>query len=869
MEDWVRCREGSLAESRRIRGTKVDREVLTGVRGRWTAWRAGLALLLCLLAMDASALRKVDPGEIPELAPNEGLLVVAVDTSARISSIRIARAGSTFNAGLLTHLEVGRTVQLFAVPEGQYEWRDLTLRSGWSGVRYKLGKNPEYGFRVAAGKITYAGELIARPVTLFKVGFHVSNRTLPVIDWLERTHPALYRDYDLLFSGHYPDPFPEFYRTERAALPAHAGDLDAGRTAPEPAFLPLPPRILWAPGRVESVALSPNGELMAESNWVREGVWQLKLIDLKAGVEQSLGTTAFAYDELEWKDDGMLFARGALGKKTVFLIGGVEDGKRRVASEDMPLAGNIVDLLPEQPGHVLFERFDSKGKLVVHRLDVSNPAAIVRQQRRTKDRLNTAVPNDVGWYADGSGALRAAVAKRDDEYVLLHGQGSTFTEVLRLGDDGGFQPLRLSYDGDLIYGLSDEGRAQRDLVVFDPAVKAVTRTIFSKPGVDVHSIVLDQRRTPIAVRYYESGRLTTEYFEERHQAVARALQQAFPGRTVAVIDRSRNGRQLLLWIDSSDVPAALYHMDLDAQRASLLTRTRPDLADFTFAPVHVLSVKGSGDLPIEAFLTLPPGEGKRPLVVMPHGGPIGVADRLHFNPEVQFIASLGYAVLQVNFRGSDGYGKAFREAGYLSEGTRIEDDIDAAIRAALAAYPLDESRMCAVGASYGGYSAMVSTIRWPERYRCAVSMSGVSDSALFFTASDSGRDAKVRAVLERNIGNPNTDMAQMQVNSPLYRYRDLKVPLMLLHGREDLRVDFEHTRRLVRMLNLASRPPVVMAFIGEGHGLGEIANIDTAWTGIAGFLGKHLGPGASAVPPSAATLPAPSAAVATPVGIAP
>lgn len=833
-------------------------------------WRLALLLVSCMVAMDASALRKVDPGEIPKLRQGEGLLVLSVDTSSRISSVRVSKPGG--GDSMLTYLEGGRTLQLYAAPEGEYGWKELTILTGRAGMRYQLGKNPEFKFKVHPGKITFAGELIVRLESLYRVRFHISNRTLPVIDWLEIAHPALYRSYPLEFSGHYPDPFPAFYRAERAALPMRpSGELNSGLAAPKPASLPLPPRTLWAASRVQAIALSPNGELLAESNWLREGVWSLKLIDLEAGAEQVLQTTAFGYAELSWKDDGTLFASGTTSMRTsrmtVFLVGGAENGKRPVQSQELPLAISIIDLLPAEPGRVLFERFDDRGKLVVHRLDVSSPAAILKiQHLQSKARLNTSVSNDVRWFTDGRGELRAAMTRNDDSYALLHGKGATFTEVLRLGEGDGFQPLQLSYGGDLIYGLSDEGREQRDLVVFDPASRSVTRTIFSKPGVDVHSVVLDERRTPTAVRYYEGGRLATEYFDEGARAVARQLQDAFPNRNVAVIERSVDGRQLILWVESSDHPASLYHMDLDARRASLVSDTRPDLSGYTFAPASVLSVKGSDGLAIEAFLTLPPGTGKRPLVVMPHGGPIGVADRLHFNHEVQFIASLGYAVLQVNFRGSDGYGKAFREAGHRGYGTLIEDDIDAAIKAALAAYPLDENRMCALGASYGGYSAMVSTIRAPGRFRCAVSSSGVSDRALFFTASDSGRTAKVRAEMERVIGNPNDDLAAMQANSPLYRYRDLQVPVMLVHGREDFRVDFEHTRRLVRMLNLASRPPVVMAFIGEGHGLDEIANIDTAWTGIAGFLGQHLGPGSTAAPAAAAT-PAQPPTAATRKGV--
>src|SRR5690606_16534423 len=220
----------------------------------------------------------------------------------------------------------------------------------------------------------------------------------------------------------------------------------------------------------------------------------------------------------------------------------------------------------------------------------------------------------------------------------------------------------------------------------------------------------------------------------------------------------------------------------------------PWLADFEFAPTEVIVARGSDGLSIEAFLTLPEGDGRRPLIVMPHGGPVGVSDHLHFDRDVQFLASLGYAVLRVNFRGSAGYGKAFREAGYHSQGTLIEDDIDAALAQALQDHPLDASRMCTLGFSYGGYSALIAAARAPTRYRCAISVAGVSDRLLFFTASDSARTAEGRKILETIIGDPSTQTRQMIETSPVYRYQDIRIPVMLVHGAKDQRVDIEHMR---------------------------------------------------------------------------
>lgn len=833
-------------------GTAATRRIVA-------ALHIALVFALWLGSPTVGAVSKVDPGEVPRLEPDEGFLVVNVDTTSRISSVRIQKLGSVLAAAVLPHIDIGRTQQVFVVEAGEYAWDELDLTTNVMRARYLLGKDAEYHFRVEAGQINYPGDLIVRPRTLEQTSFHLSNRALPVIDWLESQHPSLYRDYPFRYSGRYPDPFPEFYRSQRASLPDSAPDLNTGRDAPKPSALPLAPGDLWASPRVTAIAMSPNGRLVAETIEEDGLVKALHLIDLKAETSQRLGAAFFAYDDLYWKDDHTLLATGGAGKDqqhlTVFALGEMRDGKHTVQSRQLPLAAHMVDGLQGRPNTILMQRVDSRNKLIVHALDISSAAKIdAYRTTKTRDRLNRGVDNDVLWFADGNGALRMVVVRRDQDLVLMHGKGREFSPVLTLGEDDGFEPLTLSYDGNLIYGLSDHDRDQRDLVEFDPAGKRITRTVFSRPGVDVVNVIVDDRRTPVGVRYFQGGRLQSEYFAATDQGLAQLVQATFPNRTVLIADRSKDGRQLLLAVDGSDQPTLIYHLDLDQQRASLIDEMMPGLAGRRFVASQLIVAKGSDGLAIEAFLTLPPGEGKRPLVVMPHGGPIGVSDYLHFDPEVQFLASLGYAVLQVNYRGSDGYGKAFREAGYRNHGRMIEDDIDAAITTALAGFPLDSDRMCILGTSYGGYSAMVSTIRWPSRFRCAVSIAGVSDRSLFFTASDSARNARTRTRMERIIGNPNTDMDEMRATSPLYRYSELQVPIMLVHGRDDLRVDFEHTRRMVRTLNLAGRPPVLMAFSGEGHGLQRFDHLVLAWTGIAGFLGEHLG----------APVPVPSAGVETP-----
>lgn len=826
----------------------------------WTgaAWRVAIASMLFVTSLSAGAASKVDPGDVPRLDPNEGLLVVSVDSDVGMASMSFSSEGSRFSASWLRHIQPGRTTQLYRLPAGRYHWTKILLVDTWSwSVSFDLSKRDDFVFEVKSGRINYAGDVVYRSMGARRADMRLSNRALPVLDWLQAKHPALNAALPFFYSGYYPDPFPAFYldaTREATRLPV---DLDAGRTAPRPHALPLSPKVLWKAGRVDDVALSADGQLVVEA--VREGSdrWALDIFDIAKGKGQRLITSDMAFDEIFWESDRILLAATRTKGSNwlhAFHISQTADGKLTSRRVDGPYDGRLVDLLPAEPGVVLYQRRELKltignahgenAKLVVHRLDLnSGEGRESFLHAKTRDRLNTGVQDDLGWLADGHGRLRAAYARKgEEEIVLMHGQDGIFREVLTLQANG-FQPTLLSYEGDLIYGFTDDDRGQRDFVEFDPAQGKVTRTLYSKPGIDLVNAVFDDHRRPIGANYYQEGRLVTDYFDEAGRHLDGLLRAAFPGRTVAAIQRSRDAHEMLLWVDGSDQPPQLYLLDAVKGRAELFDEMTPELAGQKFARTEVLKVRGGDGLPVEAFLTIPEAEGKRPFVVMPHGGPIGVSDDRHFNRDVQFIASLGYAVLQVNYRGSDGYGKAFREAGYRNYGKLIEDDIDAAIRMALASYPLDESKMCALGASYGGYSAMVAAIRWPERFRCVVSISGVSDRALFFTASDSGRDAKTRQQMERIMGNPAVaaDLADMQATSPLYRYQELKVPIMLVHGEEDVRVDMEHTRRLVRLLNLAGHSPVLMTLADEGHGFERLDSMDKSWTAIAGFLQEHLG----------------------------
>ena len=798
------------------------------------AWLA-LLLMACVVPQGHARMKAVAPGEVPELAADEGLVVVAVDTNVELQSVTMLRDGRIFGARGISRLDKGRGFRLYVASRGVYRWKSVNMGHR---LRFRLRDDPEFGFEVEPGRIVYPGELMFRATGLWRATIMMPNRGLTAIDWLEQEHPRVLARYPFVYSGHYPDPFPAFYRELRAADPATEA---AFLPPPDPGALPMPIEPLWRQAHIRSAHLNAEGNLLALQIRNDEDDWQIDLVDLDANTQVVLATSPYRFHSIQWASaDSLVVATGQATVNSVIWMKAGAHGKRDYEIARLPAGGRVIDVLPGAPGHILYASHARDGALMVHRLDVSGQDALKGFQTRMRTRLNRGLRNDVGWLADGEGRLRLAAVEKDDEYVLMHGEGDSYVELMALSGEMDFEPVALSYDGNLIYGLIDYGREQRDLVVYDAQSRRITGTVFSKPGVDVVAPIFDTGRQPIGVSYYEGGRLVSEYFGDDENRLAALLREAFPGMTVNTVERSQDGQVMILWADAGDQPPRLYHLDVARREASLIGSSQPWLEDWTFAPTEVVAFRAADGLEMEAFLTIPHGDVDRPLVVLPHGGPIGIADTLHFDPEVQFIASLGYAVLRVNFRGSAGYGRAFREAGHGNLGTLIEDDIDAAIQHVLERYPLDAGRMCVVGSSYGGYSALVAAVRWPDRFRCVVSIAGVSDRALVFTASDSGRSSEGRRVLERVIGDPNTQMEDMQQTSPLYQYDRIRTPVMLAHGLEDHRVDYEHARRMQRVLHLAGRPPVGLVFDEEGHGISSPEAVLELWSGVAGFLRQHL-----------------------------
>lgn len=243
---------------------------------------------------------------------------------------------------------------------------------------------------------------------------------------------------------------------------------------------------------------------------------------------------------------------------------------------------------------------------------------------------------------------------------------------------------------------------------------------------------------------------------------------------------------------------------------------------------------------IRGYLTTPQGPSAKqlPMIVLVHGGPHGVYDSFGFDFEAQLFASRGYAVLQVNYRGSGGRGRAFQAAGYGRWGREMQDDITDGVRWAISDGVADPKRICIYGGSYGAYAALTGAFREPDLFRCAVGMAGVYDLPLMFEKGDIQTIERGVNYLKLAIG---TDIEELKRRSPVYNADKIRVPVLLLHGKVDERAPYEHAKRMRAALGKVGNSPEWSTEWGEGHGFFDEANRASAYELMLTFFAKHLG----------------------------
>jgi len=323
--------------------------------------------------------------------------------------------------------------------------------------------------------------------------------------------------------------------------------------------------------------------------------------------------------------------------------------------------------------------------------------------------------------------------------------------------------------------------------------------------------------------------------------VISGLLETYPDEHVRLLNSTTDGKQALLLVYSDRDPGKFLLVDADTMQADEIAQVRPWIRPESMAQMSAFHIPASDGLTIHGYITQPRDADLKqtpPMVVLPHGGPHGIRDEWGFDSEAQLLASEGFAVLQVNYRGSAGYGPDFEKAGYRHWGDRVIQDILDATRFAIRKGFADPKRICIYGGSFGGYAALQSTIVAPDLFRCAVGYSGVYDLSLLDEKGDIPKTQSGRDYLRAAVGE---NAAALRSMSPVYNADKLVAPALLIHGAKDKRAPIEHAELLREALTAAGRAPQWLVESDEGHGFYDEDARERMYTKLVSFLKENTG----------------------------
>ena len=641
-------------------------------------------------------------------------------------------------------------------------------------------------------------------------------------------------------------------------------------TAPAAVAKQTPIANFYKRPKMSSLVLSPNGRYIAAvvPMGERRNLAVLDLDTRKAWPvtnqsRQDIGSFMWANDDrllVSLDNDGNeasgLFAVNRDGTKPEMLIEPAE-AQIRAGSATL-LTADVISLMESDPERVLvsISRYTEDG--VVQDVETLN----IYTGKRLRKIKN---PGDIqGWIADREGFVFGAV--RIDgvktSYLFRDSEDQEFQEYSSTSTgQPGWSPAWISNDRQKWYVSSridgnGQPRDKAGLFRFDPATRKVGELVYEHPEVDIGGAIGSRVRDDLIGFASNADKPAYRFTDPTLAGLHGALQKRFPDHVVSLTSTSRDEKRMLFTVWSSTDLGRVFLFDRDRNSFEELANVMSWLRSDDLSPQRPVRITARDGLVLPAYLTVPRGSaGKNlPFILMPHGGP-RARDAYGFDPLVQILANRGYAVLQVNFRGSVGFGLAFDKAGWLEWGGKMQDDLVDGVKWAVAEGIADPKRMCIFGASYGGYATMMGLAQTPELFRCGINYVGVTDLPLLLRTLPRAWEP-LREEIHIQIGNAKTDLAMLEARSPTRLAHQIKAPVLMAYGARDPRVVLEHGKRMEKALKDNGVPVEFIVKTNEGHGYRKFENQVEFAEKVVAFLDKHIGAGVSA---SAVKSPAPAA----------
>ncbi len=583
--------------------------------------------------------------------------------------------------------------------------------------------------------------------------------------------------------------------------------------APPPPVLPV--ETLFQTPTLSNLEFSPDGTKIL-CLVPHEGRQNLAVIDLRKGAKNLLSgfKDKDALGPFWASNDRILFAVDDNGKERYDIYAVNPDGTNNVV---LPFDRSVrlVRRLPDDPKNFLVYA----GITYRDWWDV----ALMNLRTGSLSAPIARAPGNVDYYViDHANVVRFAVVEDQQIRRVLYRDANKM-EWKELAshhtDSEGWEPIAFDGDNRTVYVRSDIGRKTLAIYRFDTSTKTMSEMVFGDDTYDVNRVIYDESKKKIVGLQYDADRRRFHWLDPEMKAIHARMEQSLPDTVHAPMQFSEDGSKIIFYSYSDRDPGVFYLYDRKRQQVSELAVILPKIDPTQMAPTKPITYQARDGLTLHGYLTLPVGRDPKnlPLIIHPHGGPYGPRDSWGYNPEVQFYANRGFAVLQVNFRGSGGFGRAFEAAGFKKWGLEMQDDLTDGVKWAVAQGLADPGRVVISGASYGGYAAMAGLVFTPELYCAGINYVGVVDI--------NGVIPKAVAPdrmywMNTRLGDVNNaaDRKRIHDTSPVHFVDRIRVPLLMAYGRNDPRVKVDQAYDIESAMKKTGKPFEFVIENNEGHG---------------------------------------------------
>jgi dipeptidyl aminopeptidase/acylaminoacyl peptidase len=562
-----------------------------------------------------------------------------------------------------------------------------------------------------------------------------------------------------------------------------------------------------------------------------------------------------------WKGDRIIYSRDINGDENFIVFSASIDGKDvKPLTPEHGVRAGVMDDLHNVPGmeQTIYVTMNKRNPQI---LDPWSVNIVTGEMKQILD--NT--PNYENFITDHAGAIRFAT-KTDGvntTYFYRATPKDPFAEYMSVSFKDSWGPLFFTFDNKNCYVSSNlNGRDKTAIAEWDIAAKKEGKEIYANADYDVDGLDFSRKRQVLTMITWNGEKQEEKFLDDQTRTMFDKLKAKLPGYEVSVVSNNDNEDKYTIWAGSDHVTGKFYFYDQATDKLDLLAERTPWLKEDQMADMKPITYTSRDGLTIHGYLTLPKGREAKdlPVVINPHGGP-WARDGWGFNNEAQFLANRGYAVLQMEFRGSTGYGRKFWEASFKQWGKTMQDDVTDGVQWLVKQGIADPERVAIYGGSYGGYATLAGITFTPELYACAVDYVGVSNLFTFMNTIPPYWEPG-RKMFYEMVGDPaaDKDSVLMASASPVMHADKIVCPLFIAQGRNDPRVNVDESDQMVKALEARGVKVEYMVKDNEGHGFHNEENRFDFYGAMEKFLDQHIGSGYKAASAAADSTSAKKAA---------